>query len=296
MIRGFTSRHVEGERGSIFVAHGGSGFPVLLLHGFPETHLMWRDVGPALAGSFSVICADLPGYGQSSCPPTDEQHSPYSKRAMAQQLVEAMSALGHDKFAVVGHDRGGRVAYRMAIDHAAVVSKLAVLDIIPTGAVWDRADSRLALGFWPFSLLAQPAPLPERLLGACPAAVIDDALGNWGSPPGVFTPEVRAAYVDALSDPIHLHAICEEYRAAASIDRQHDQVDLVAGRRIGCPLLALWSETGGLNSWYRDEGGPLAIWRAIADDVHGGPVAGGHFFPEENPGGAAALLRDFFMS
>ncbi|WP_371740333.1 alpha/beta fold hydrolase [Bradyrhizobium sp. LCT2] len=178
----------------------------------------------------------------------------YSKRSMAQALVEAMATLGHDRFAVVGHDRGGRVAYRMALDRKYVVSKLVVLDVIPTGMLWDRADARLTLSFWPFSLLAQPEPLPERLIGSCPEAVIDNALANWGSPPHVFPPDIRTAYVEALSDPAHIHAICEEYRAAASIDRDHDREDMKARRRIACPLLALWSEMGGLNNWYRTRG------------------------------------------
>jgi len=271
------------------------GLPVLLLHGFPETHLMWHAVAPLLAADLSVICVDLPGYGQSACPPSDDLNARYSKRSMAAALIEVMAELGHDRFAAVGHDRGGRVAYRMALDHPNVVSKLAVLDVIPTGILWDRADARLTLSFWPFSLLAQPEPLPERLIGACPEAVVDDALTNWGSPPNAFSPEVRDAYVRALSDPDHVHAICEEYRAAASVDRDHDREDMNAGRRIVCPLLALWSETGGLNTWYKDEGGPLQIWRSLAADVQGGPVPGGHFFPEENPADLAERLRTFLL-
>jgi len=293
LIPDFVSRHVDTTDGTIFVAHGGEGAPVLLLHGFPETHLMWRHIGPRLAASFSVVCADLPGYGRSSCPPSDAEHAPYSKRAMANHLVKMMSVLGHEQFSVVGHDRGGRVAYRMAMDHPEAISKLAVLDIIPTGALWDRADARLTVGFWPFSLLAQPAWLPERLIGACPEAVLEDALSNWGSSPEVFPPELRAAYLDALSDPTHIHAICEEYRAAATIDRLHDEADASAGRRIGVPLLAMWSESGALNSWYQEEGGPLEIWRALASDVRGGPFPGGHFFPEEQPTRTAEVLREF---
>lgn len=269
---------------------------MLLLHGFPQTHVMWRDIAPLLAADFSVICADLRGYGQSGCPVSDERHTPYSKRAMAAELVEVMGVLGHDRFAVVGHDRGGRVAYRMALDHPDVVTKLGVLDVIPTGALWDRADARLMLGFWPFSLLAQPAPLPERLVGVCPEAVVEDALTNWGSSPDAFSPEARAAYAKTLGDPERLHAICEEYRAAASIDREHDAADVSAGRRISCPLLALWSDKGGLNCWYEEEGGPLAIWRTMAGDVRGEPVPGGHFFPEEYPTSITEKLRAFLRS
>jgi haloacetate dehalogenase len=296
MYSSFTSDRVASRHGDIFIKRGGTGPPVLLLHGFPETHLMWHAVAPLLAADFSVVCADLPGYGQSACPPSDDQHTRYSKRGMAQTLVDVMANLGHGRFAVVGHDRGGRAAYRMALDFPDVVSKVAVLDVIPTGMLWDRADARLALGFWPFSLLAQPHPLPERLISGCPEAVVDDALANWGSLPGAFSPEMRAAYVHALSDPDHVHAICEEYRAAASVDRDHDREDIKAGRRITCPLLALWSESGALNTWYADEGGPLAIWRSLAANVRGGPVPGGHFFPEEHPADLAGRLRTFLLA
>jgi haloacetate dehalogenase len=215
---------------------------------------------------------------------------------MARDMVEVMHRLGFVRFAVAGHDRGGRVAYRLALDHPDRVEGLAVLDVVPTATAWDRADARFALAFWPWVLLAQPAPLPERLLAGAPDAVVDDALAGWGSQPDAFPPAVRAAYVDALRDPAHIHAICEEYRAAASLDRAHDAADLAAGRRIMCPVLALWSAQGGLASWYADEGGPLALWRAFADDVRGGPVGGGHFFPEEDPAGTAAALRDFFAA
>lgn len=208
-------------------------------------------------------------------------------------MVEVMHALGHERFAAVGHDRGGRVAYRMALDHPDAVTRIAVLDVVPTGALWDRADARLALSFWPFTLLAQPAPLPERLIAACPRAVIDDALANWGTPAEAFSPDLRAAYGECLSDPAHIHAICEEYRAAATMDREHDAADVAAARRVACPLLALWSETGGLNSWYADEGGPIALWRTLADRVTGEAVPGGHFFPEEYPAETAGRLRRF---
>jgi haloacetate dehalogenase len=294
VLDGFQANRIAVEATSLFVRSAGSGPPLLLLHGFPETHLMWRDVAPVLAGCFTVICADLRGYGGSGCPPSAPDHAPYSKRRMATDMVQLMEKLGFARFMVAGHDRGGRVAYRMAIDHPANIQQLAVLDIVPTAAVWDRADSRLALGFWPWSLLAQPAPLPERLIGAAPHAVIDDAIGQWGSSARAFPDEVRSAYVEALRDPEHVHAICEEYRAAAGLDREHDAADMAAGRRIACPLLALWSAEGALASWYADEGGPLALWRQWCSDAQGGPVKGGHFFPEEYPGETAAALKAFF--
>ena len=288
---------IDTEQARIFVRHGGSGAPVLLLHGFPQTHLMWREIAPALMCDFTVVCADLRGYGASGCPVSDDEHAPYSKRTLAQDMVEVMDALGFDRFAVAGHDRGARVAYRAALDHPTRVARLAVLDALPIDVSWDRADDRLALAFWPWSLLAQPEPLPERLLESGAEAVIDSVLGgDWGTPTDTFDPDVRAAYLAPLQDPEHVHAICEEYRAAAGIDREHDAADRRDGRRIACPILALWSGSGPLGQWYADEGGPLALWRELAADVQGRPVDGGHFFPEEYPAETAEALRGFFGS
>ena len=296
MFEGFTLTTVKAGEIEIRLRHGGSGPPLLLLHGHPETHVMWHRVAPWLARDFTVIAPDLRGYGGSGRPATTADHEPYSKRAMARDQIALMKHFGFERFAVAGHDRGGRVAYRLALDHPARVGRLAVLDILPTETVWARADARLALAFWPWSLLAQPAPLPERVLAAAPEAVIEDALGGWGSSPAAFPPEVRAAYVEALRDPAHAHAICEEYRAAATLDRAHDKADLAAGRKIACPLLALWSAGSGLDRWYAEEGGPLALWREWADHVEGRALAGGHFFPEELPEETAAILRRFFAA
>jgi haloacetate dehalogenase len=290
---GFQSDLMTTDRGSVFLRRGGTGPAVLLLHGFPETNLIWRDIAPLLASDFTLVAADLPGYGASSCPSDCAERVSMSKREMSLTLIETMRALGHRRFAVVGHDRGGRVAYRMALDHPDAVAKVAVLDVIPTLEVWDRADSRLALAFWPFTLLAQPAPLPERLISAAPEAVVDNALSEWGSSPATFPAAVRTAYIDALRDPDHVHAICREYRAAAGVDREHDAADLEASHRIECPLLALWSAHGGLAHWYEDSGGPLGVWRRWASEVQGQPVDAGHFFPEELPELTAALLREF---
>jgi len=214
---------------------------------------------------------------------------------MARDMIAVMRSLGFSSFSVAGHNRGGRVAYRLALDHPEQVERLAVLDIVPTGDVWARADARFTATFWPWSLLAQPEPLPERLLSAAPDAVIDDALGGWGTPFKVFGPDVRQAYIRALSDPARIHAICEEYRAAATLDRQDDDADREAGRRIVCPLLALWSGGGPLASWYAEAGGPIALWQAWADDVRGHSFNGGHFFPEEFPEETADALSRFFM-
>jgi haloacetate dehalogenase len=294
MLDEFTPAEIDTGETTIFVRSAGSGPALLLLHGFPQTHLMWRDVAPVLARNFTVVCADLRGYGRSGCPPSTPDHAPYAKRAMAQEMVIVMDRLGFARFSVAGHDRGGRVAYRMALDHPKRVDRLAVLDVLPTDTVWERADARFALGFWPWSLLAQPEPLPERILIAAADAIVDHALSQWGSRPGVVPREVRAAYVDALADPIHAHAICEEYRAAATLDREHDQADRATGRRISSPLLALWSAAGALDTWYREDSGPLALWHAWGDDVRGHAVDAGHFFPEEVPQQTAEALSRFF--
>jgi haloacetate dehalogenase len=290
----FTTAEINTGETRIFTRSHGLGPPLLLLHGFPQTHLMWRDVAKLLADRFTIVCADLRGYGRSGCPASAPDHWPYSKRAMAQDMVIVMEQLGFARFFVAGHDRGGRVAYRMALDHPDRVDRLAVLDILPTDIVWDRADARFALGYWPWSLLAQPEPLPERILTAAADAIVDSALDGWGSPGNVFPRAVRAAYVEPLRIPNHAHAICEEYRAAASVDRDHDEADRVNGRRIACPLLALWSGHGPLAAWYEE--GPIALWQTVGDDVQGQALEAGHFFPEEKPQETAAALTRFFTT
>ncbi len=294
MMNEFKAKRISTRDTTIFVRSYGSGAPLLLLHGFPETHLMWRNVAPLLAANFTVLCADLRGYGRSGCPPSNPDHLPYSKRAMANDMIDVMAQLGFSQFSVAGHDRGGRVAYRMALDHPAHVQRLAVLDIVPTETAWRHADSRFALGFWPWSLLAQAEPLAERVLTSAAEAIVDHALTAWGSNPATFPPDVRDAYVEALKDLDHAHSICEEYRAAATIDREHDKADRVTGHRIACPVLVLWSAEGALDTWYVDEGGPLALWQQWADDVQGRAVKGGHFFPEEIPEETADELGRFF--
>src|ERR671922_91576 len=190
MLDGFETAQVETGETRIFVRWSGSGSPILLLHGFPQTHLMWRGVAPLLARRFTVVCADLRGYGRSGCPASTPDHTPYAKRAMARDMVVVMERLGFAHFSVAGHDRGGRVAYRMALDHPKRIHALALLDVLPTETVWERADARFALAFWPWSLLAQPEPLPERVLALAAEAIVDSALGGWGSPAAVFPPEV----------------------------------------------------------------------------------------------------------
>jgi len=296
MMDDFDVAELETGETTIFVRRSGSGSPVLLLHGFPQTHLMWRQVAALLAQEFSVVCPDLRGYGRSGCPPSTPDHAAYAKRAMGRDMVVVMERLGFTRFALAGHDRGGRVAYRMALDYPGHVTRLAVLDILPTGAVWGRADARFALAYWPWSLLAQPEPLPERILAAASEAIVDSALGGWGTPSSTFPLEVRAAYLEALRDPVRIHAICEEFRAAATVDRQHDEEDRQAGRRIQVPTLVLWGARGALDTWYVEDGGPLAIWRDWAKEVQGRPVEAGHFFPEEAPRQTFEFLHRFFRA
>jgi haloacetate dehalogenase len=205
-----------------------------------------------------------------------------------------MTGLGFDAFAVAGHDRGGRVAYRMALDHPERVRALAVLDIVPAASAWQRADARLALSFWPWSLLAQPAPLPETMLAAAADAVVADALSQWGSPASAVPDDVRAAYAAQLRD--NPGGICAEYRAGAGVDREHDEADLAAGRRIEGRTLVLWSKGSGLDTWYAGDGGPLGIWREWCDAVEGEAVDGGHFFPEVHPRATARRLAAFFTA
>jgi len=293
-MRDFTAVHIETGDTSIFVRSSGSGPPILLLHGFPQTHLMWRGVAPLLAREFTVVCADLRGYGQSGCPSSGVDHAPYAKREMAQDMVVVMQRLGFQRFSVAGHDRGGRVAYRMALDHPDHIERLAVLDVLPVETVWQRANAEFALGYWPWSLLAQPAPLPEKVLIASAEAIVDTALGRWGTSSEIFPPEVRAAYIEGLREPDHAHAICEEYRAAADIDRVHDRGDHEAGRKIRAPALALWSAQGPLDNWYAE--GPVALWHEWADDVRGHAFNGGHFFPEQAPEQTARALGGFFAA
>lgn len=284
---GFETFDVATAGTTVHGRRGGSGPPVLMLHGFPETHLMWHRVAPALAERYTVVATDLRGFGNSGTPDSGAGHAAYSMRAIGAEQVEVMRELGYDRFAVIGHDRGARCAYRMALDHPDVVTRLAVLDIVPTGDAFGRANSEFALGFWIWSFLAAPEPVPERLVLAEPEVIVDYML-SLSKATDAFPAEVRAAYVDQLRSPERVHAICEEYRAAATVDCQHDEADRGV-RRISCPVLALWGEGGAVDSWYE----PLELWMAWADDVTGGAVDAGHFIPEEAPELTARLLLEF---
>jgi haloacetate dehalogenase len=283
----FEEARVEVGEVALRVRRGGSGPGILLLHGYPETHRMWQRIAPALAEDFTVVAPDLRGYGASSKPPTVEDHSTYSKRAMAADGVALMAQLGFDTFDVVGHDRGGRVGYRLAVDHPGAVRRLSVLDIVPTAEVWARADRRFALGYWHWPFLAQPHPLPETLIAKDPEWFFLDA--QFGGVIRGFPSAAVDDYRRWIADPAVVHAMCEDYRAGAGFDRELDEADQRAGRRIGCPTQVLWGTEGALPGWYD----PLEVWRGWADDVTGSAVEGGHFFPEENPAATLAALQRF---
>ena len=289
MFEGFSSRRVQGSGAEIFLRQGGSGAAVLLVHGYPQTHAMWHRVAPALARRFTVVCPDLRGYGASARPRSDTTHAAYSKRSMALDLVETMEALDLKRFAVVGHDRGARVAYRLALDHPGRVAALAVLDIVPTLETWNRTDMRRALASFHWQMLAQPEPLPERLIGAEPDFYLEWLLRSWAAPGFAFAAEARDAYRQAFRDPEVIHATCEDYRAGATIDYELDGQDRQAGLRIACPVLALWGEAraGATPAAFLD------IWREWAPDVSGAGLACGHFLPEESPEAVLAHLEPF---
>lgn len=284
----FQAIEVKTADNIIFVRRYGEGPPLLMIHGFPRTSLMWRYVAPEMASNRTVICVDLRGYGRSGMPPSAEDHYPYSKRAMANELVEVMNNLGYQKFDLVGHDRGGRVSYRLALDHPDKVQRLAVFDVIPILEGWGHADAEFAMTYWPWVLLAQKYPLPEKYLLGAPDAVYDNPFGQ-----GSFGPDIRGEYTETYRDPARVHAICEEYRAAASIDIGHDKKDQEASRKITCPMLHLWSQGGPLDTFYAKDGGALGIWRKWATNVQGQAMKGGHFFPEENPTDTTELLKNF---
>ncbi|MFI6522207.1 alpha/beta fold hydrolase [Spirillospora sp. NPDC050679] len=288
MYEGFEEFDIATAGSTIHGRRGGHGPPVLLLHGIPETHLMWHRVAPSLAEHHTVVATDLRGYGDSGTPPSAPDHAPYSMRALAADQVEVMRELGHDRFAVVGHDRGARCAYRMALDRPEAVERLAVLDIVPTAEAFRRADKDFSLGYWVWSFLAAPEPVPERLVAAAPDVFVEHMLDAWSAVPGAFPAEVKAEYVAKFGDPATVHAVCEEYRAAATLDLRHDEADR-GRRRIACPTLVLWSDSGPVDAWYR----PLEVWRDWADDVRGHPVRSGHFLPEEAPEETARSLLDF---
>jgi haloacetate dehalogenase len=287
----FETVDVGTPRGVVHARVGGSGPPLLLLHGWPQTQLMWHAVAPALAERFTVVAADLPGYGASFRPPVSADHAAHSKRALAADLVAAMTELGHAAFAVAGHDRGGRVGYRMALDHPGAVTRLAVLDIVPTAEVWSHADALFALAYWHWGWLAQPAPLPERLIAGDPDAfwITAQRIGIKAGDPR-FPDAVVAAYRAQLDDPGAIEAMCEDYRAGATVDRALDEADRGA-RTIECPVRVLWGAAGALPLFYDD---PLALWLPYAPAATGRGLDGaGHFLAEDEPDLVAEDLLAF---
>ena len=287
MFDGFIRQQIKTQETTINLVRGGSGYPILLLHGYPQTHVCWHLIAPALAERFTVVCPDLRGFGDSAKPPSDPEHLTYSKRVMAQDQVEVMQSLGFSEFAVVGHDRGARVAHRMALDHAEKVTKLALLDIIPTSTAFANVNKEIATAAFNWFFSIQPDGLPERLIGAEPAFYLRWLLDHWSGAKGALAAEAVAEYRRCF-DAAAIRATNEEFRAAATIDLVHDEAD--KARKISCPTLLLWSATGMWASY-----DILEVWRSRAEDVRGAALDCGHFLPEEDPERTAAELISFLQ-
>jgi haloacetate dehalogenase len=288
----YDSKFIETTAGKIFLRIGGSGSPLLLLHGYPQSNVMWHRVAPLLDKQHTLIIADLPGYGQSDAPESSAGHAPYDKRSMAKAMVEMMEKLGHKQFALAGHDRGGRVSYRLGLDHPKRLTKLCTLDIVPTHQMWHALTPASAMKVFHWMFLAQPFPLPEKMIGHMPTEYLEWKISAWNGENNlsVFDPRALDHYRVAFSQPARLHASCEDYRAGATTDLKNDEADIAAGNKIKCPMLALWGESGipskGSN--------PLDVWKKWAVNVIGAPVKSGHFLPEENPEVTAKLMLEFF--
>ena len=292
LFPGFAIHRIPTSGAEIHCVAGGSGPPLLLLHGYPQTHAMWHRVAGRLAERHTVVCADLRGYGDSSKPASDAAHAPYAKRAMAQDMVEVMRTLGHPRFRLVGHDRGGRVAHRLCVDHPDAVERVAVLDISPTRIMYERTNQAFATAYYHWFFLIQPFDLPERMIGADPGYYLRRKLGGWGSSASVFDPRAFAEYERCFADPATIHATCEDYRAAASIDLEYDAADVAAGRKVRCPLLVLWGDKGVVHRLFA----PLADWAEVAVDVRGRALSCGHYLAEEAPDGTLAELERFLVT
>ena len=270
---------------------GGSGPPLLLLHGHPQTHAIWHKVAPRLAERFTLVACDLRGYGDSSKPAGAADHANYSKRTMARDALAVMRSLGFDRFKVLAHDRGARVAHRLALDHPQVVERMALLDIAPTLAMYEQTSEAFARAYWHWFFLIQPAPLPERLIEADPGAYVRDVMGKRSAGLAPFDPRALLEYQRCLALPGTAHGICEDYRAAAGIDLEHDRLDRDAGRTLRMPLLALWGEQGVVGRCFD----PLAEWQRVAADVQGGALPCGHYIAEEAPDALLERVLPFLL-
>ncbi len=287
---GFTLTTRRVRDGELRLRHGGSGPPVLLLHGNPQTHAMWHAVAPVLAERRTVICPDLRGYGGSFKPGATGDHAPYAKASMARDMAELMTGLGHDRFQVVSHDRGARVAHRLALDNPDRVQRLAVMDIVPTLEHFERTDMSFAMGYYHWFWFAQPHPFPEDLINAAPETWFRAHTSREPKPPSFFRPEALQDYLAAAHDPAAITGMCEDYRAAATIDLQHDRISRSEGRKVQCPMLALWGAKGMVGGWYD----PVVLWREYCSaEVTGGAVDSGHYLAEEAPGEVLAHLERF---
>ena len=294
MSRLFPDSHEHWYRNGdveLFARITGSGPPLLLIHGFPQTHAMWHKIVPALRERFTCVMPDLRGYGLSSCPRNDAQNEAYSKRAMARDCLALMSSLGNRRFAVVGHDRGARVAYRLALDHPQALNSLTVLDIVPTHAMWHNFTVKLAMKTYHWLFLAQPNPLPEMLIEQNPVGYLDYTIASWTLKKDLsaFNEDALAEYRLHYATPEHIHATCDDYRAGATYDLAADEADHAAGRKIACPTLALWGNAGIPS----ETDGPLDTWKQWCTDVEGHGIESGHFIPEENPEALLATLLPF---
>ena len=287
---GFERRRIATAGAEINLVTGGSGPPLLLLHGYPQTHLMWRKLAPRLAEEFTLVIPDLRGYGDSSKPPSGRDHANYSKRALAQDQVETMQALGFPRFSVAGHDRGARVTHRLVRDHPDRIERAALLDIVPTLHRFETIDQKQATSSWHWFFLIQGGGLPERLIGAESEFFLRHLLGSLARTQGAFDPEVFAEYLRCFANPETIRATCDEYRAGAGIDLVHDRAD--RGRKATRPLLVLWGTQSGQGSGYD----VLAVWRDHAEDVRGQAIESGHFLPEEAPLPTWRALRDWFAA
>ncbi|MBI2719692.1 MAG: alpha/beta hydrolase [Rhizobiales bacterium] len=290
-----TREHRASNNGvEIFARVGGSGPPLLLLHGFPQTHAMWHRVAPRLMQQYTCVLPDLRGYGFSACPANDERNFAYSKRAMGQDMLVLMQELGHPRFAVVGHDRGGRVAYRMALDQPEAIAALGVLDIVPTYAMWHKFTVHLAMKTYHWLFLAQPNPLPEMLIEQAPISYLDYTMASWTKSKNLsaFAEEALAEYRLHYATPEHIHATCNDYRAGATFDLAADVADRAAERKIACPTLVVWGDTGIPS----ETEAPLATWHEWCESCSGAAIASGHFVAEENPQGLLDHLLPFLAT